>query len=218
MKYSDFIAIFVVIILKSCCKTYIMTTKKLLYIHGLSSSGNSSTAKNLSNQLPQLNVISPDLPINPTEALELLREICRTELPDLVIGTSMGGMFAQQMHGYTKILVNPSFHVSKFMRKNLGVQPFLNTREDGVASYEISHALCDEYLEVENKQFESITIYDIENTYALFGEKDELVNCQEEYASYYDNFEWFPGAHRLMYRDVKDTLVPLAVKILGLTS
>ena len=192
-----------------------MKPKKLLYIHGLSSSGNSSTAKNLAQLLPDMEIIAPDLPINPVESIRLLHEICKSELPDIIIGTSMGGMFAQQMHGYKKILVNPSFHVSDFLRRNIGVQAFLNSRKDGVTTYEVTNSLCDQYFEMENSQFKGITPFDCENTYALFGEKDELVNCQTEYLQYYKKMERFSGAHRLTFNDVQDVIVPLVEKILS---
>ena len=191
-----------------------MKTKKFLYIHGLSSSGNSSTAKNLAQLLPDMEIIAPDLPINPIDAIRLLQEICKSESPDIVIGTSMGGMFAQQMHGYKKILVNPAFHVSEFMRKNIGVQAFLNLRKDGATTYEVTNSLCDKYFEMENHQFDRITSFDRENTYALFGEKDELVNCHLEYLQYYQKFEWFSGSHRLTFNNVQDVVVPLIEKIL----
>lgn len=181
---------------------------KLLYIHGLSSSGASSTAKNLRILLPEASVIAPDLPINPREALALLSEIGKNESPDIIIGTSMGGMFAQQMHGFKKILVNPSFHVSEFMRRNIGIQPFLNTRQDGAASYEITNSLCDEYFEIEQYQFEGITAYDRENTYALFGDKDELVDCSREYLTHYKKQSRFSGSHRLTFDDVQKVVVP----------
>ena len=191
-----------------------MKNKKLLYIHGLSSSGNSSTAKNLAQLLPDADIIAPDLPINPVEAIRLLQEICKSELPEIIIGTSMGGMFAQQMHGYKKILVNPAFHVSEFLRKNIGVQAFLNSRKDGATTYKVTNLLCDEYLNIENRQFEEITPFDRENTYALFGEKDELVNCQKEYLQYYEKFEWFSGAHRLTFNDVQKVVMSLVKRIL----
>ncbi|NDW12016.1 hypothetical protein D0T50_03830 [Bacteroides sp. 214] len=70
---------------------------KLLYIHGLSSSGASSTAKNLRILLPEASVIAPDLPINPREALALLSGIGKNESLGIIIGTSMGGMFAQKI-------------------------------------------------------------------------------------------------------------------------
>ena len=191
-----------------------MKQKKILYIHGLSSSGNSNTAKHLSNLLPEVEIIAPDLPIHPIDALRLLQEICKTESPDIIIGTSLGGMFAQQMHGYKKILVNPAFHVSEFLRKNTGVQAFLNARKDGKTTYEVTKSVCDEYYDMESVQFEGLTPFDYENTYALFGEKDELVNCHKEFLQYYKKFEWFSGSHRLALNDIQNVVVPLIERIL----
>ena len=191
-----------------------MKNNKLLYIHGLSSSGNSNTAKNLALLLPDVEIIAPDLPIQPIEALQLLQEICKTESPDIIIGTSMGGMFAQQMHGYKKILVNPAFHVSEFLRTKTGIQDFLNARKDGETTYDVTKSLCDEYFEMESSQFEGLTPFDYENTYALFGEKDELVNCHKEFLQYYKKFEWFSGSHRLALNDIQNVVVPLIERIL----
>ena len=75
-----------------------MVMKTILYIHGLSSSGASGTARHLQALLPDMRVIAPDLPIDPDEALAMLRDLVATERPDIVIGTSMGGMFAQQLY------------------------------------------------------------------------------------------------------------------------
>jgi len=191
-----------------------MKNKKLLYIHGLSSSGNSNTAKNLAFLLPDVEIIAPDLPIHPIKALRLLQEICKTESPDIIIGTSMGGLFAQQMHGYKKILVNPAFHVSEFLRTKTGIQDFLNARKDGETTYDVTKSLCDEYFEMESIHFEGLTPFDYENTYALFGEKDELVNCHKEFLQYYKKFEWFSGSHRLALNDIQNVVVPLIERIL----
>lgn len=116
---------------------------KIIYIHGLSSSGMSSTATNLRALLPECEVLSPDLPIAPDKAYDMLCRLCNEEQPRLLIGTSMGGMFAQQVRGYRKILVNPAFHVSAFMRTQLGIREFLNPRQDGATHYEITPDLCD---------------------------------------------------------------------------
>ena len=76
-----------------------------------------------------MRVIAPDLPIDPDEALAMLRDLVATERPDIVIGTSMGGMFAQQLYDCRKILVNPAFHVSRTMRRQIGVCVLSSIRE-----------------------------------------------------------------------------------------
>lgn len=189
--------------------------RKILYIHGLSSSGNSNTVNTLRQLLPNDCILAPDLPIEPIEALEMLRKLCSNESPSIVIGTSMGGMFAQQLHGYRKILVNPAFHVSDFMKKNIGIQPFFNSRVDGATSYEITQELCDSYAKLESNQFVSIKPFDVQNTYALFGINDELVDCSQEYLKYYKHKAEFDGGHRLSHLNIEQIIVPLVDSILN---
>ena len=86
--------------------------KKIIYLHGLGSSGSTKTADYLRTKLPDTEVISPDIPLEPKSALRELNKLCHDVNPDIIIGTSMGAMYAQQMHGFRKILVNPAFHVS----------------------------------------------------------------------------------------------------------
>ena len=57
------------------------------------SAGSTHTAQILRDQMPEATVIAPDLPIHPAEAMDLLHNLVDTEKPDLVIGTSMGGMY-----------------------------------------------------------------------------------------------------------------------------
>lgn len=64
--------------------------KKILYVHGFGSSGQSGTVTRIREVLPQATVIAPDLPIHPEEAMALLHKVCEQEHPDLIIGTSMG--------------------------------------------------------------------------------------------------------------------------------
>lgn len=186
----------------------------VMYIHGLSSSGASSTATNLHKLLPQYDVLSPDMPIQPQEALTMLKELCELYNPELIIGTSMGGMFAQQLRGYKKILINPAFHVSEFMRTQPGVHDFLNQRKNGETKYEITSELCDSYQLIEANQFANITDFDIKNTYALFGTQDTLVHGHNEYIDYYKNAMWFEGEHRLNFEVIKNIVVPLVQIIL----
>ncbi|WP_287828462.1 YqiA/YcfP family alpha/beta fold hydrolase, partial [Bacteroides sp.] len=90
---------------------------KIIYVHGLSSSGATASAQNIQALLPQYQVVAPDMPLPPQQALQLLTDLVAELQPVLVVGTSMGAMFTQQLHGQTKILINPAFHVSQLMRK-----------------------------------------------------------------------------------------------------
>lgn len=187
--------------------------KKILYIHGLSSSGSSTTVTELRRLLQDIDVIAPDLPIKPLCALEVLESICRERNPSVIVGTSMGGMFAQQIRGIPTIIVNPAFHFSEFMRLNLGTQSFLNKRENGETEYQITNELCDEYLQIEKSQFVGINDWDIANTYGLFGVEDSLVNCRAEYLQHYTQVFSFNGGHRLTLENIEEVVVPLINKI-----
>ena len=71
---------------------------KVLYLHGFGSSGASGTVDLLRREFwnrpeaDRLQVVAPDLPVDPLDALPLIHSILEKEEPMLVIGTSMGAM------------------------------------------------------------------------------------------------------------------------------
>ena len=90
--------------------------KKILYLHGFASSGASGTVEILRrvfwekvDAASRATIVAPDIPLDPLVAMPMLEELAYDEMPDLIIGTSMGGMYAQQLHGFTRICVNPAF-------------------------------------------------------------------------------------------------------------
>ena len=151
--------------------------KNIVYLHGLSSSGNSRTGNQLRLLFPDVNVITPDIPVYPSKALPKLREIL-TELDPketVVVGTSMGGMYCQQMTGFQRILVNPSFHVSEHLKESLGkCLPFFSPRQDGQSEFEVTERLVSEFEEMEKHQFDNAG----GDVTALFGTRDNVVNCK----------------------------------------
>ena len=115
----------------------LMVNKKLVYVHGFMSSGATHTAKILQEYMPQCTVIAPDLPIHPKEAMELLRKIQADERPDIIIGTSMGGMYTEMLYGTDRICVNPAFQMGSTISESnmLGKQVYQNPRKDGTGGY-----------------------------------------------------------------------------------
>ena len=87
--------------------------KVIVYLHGFGSSGQSSTVKHLRRVMNKCDVLAPDIPVNPAEALPFLKDYCERNNPDLIIGTSMGGMYAMQMYDYKRICVNPALRMSE---------------------------------------------------------------------------------------------------------
>ena len=190
---------------------------KIIYFHGFASSGATGTAESLRRMLPEVQVISPDIPVDPSEALPYLRSLCVQEQPDLIIGTSMGAMYAQQMFGFRKILVNPAFNMSTLSKVfKTGEHKFLNGRKDSAKTFKITKEIIQKQNMMERQQFKGITDFDRENTYGLFGIHDTTVNCYDLFKKHYKNAQRFEGEHHLNEKALRTAVVPLAKQILGL--
>ena len=189
----------------------------IVYFHGLSSSGNSRTGKKLRELFPNENVLTPDIPVNPKKALQFLKSFVSRLDPEktIIVGTSMGGMYAQQMTGFKRILVNPAFHVSNTLKKELGKKlPFYSTREDGELNFTVTESLVKEFQDMESKQFDNAT--DPENVTALFGTRDTVVNCKTEYLQHYSDYADFDGEHQLSAENIENIVTPLIKEKSGL--
>ena len=183
---------------------------KVIYFHGFGSSGEGSTVRTLSELLPDRTVIAPDIPVDPKEALPFLKDLCAKEQPDVVVGTSMGGMYAQQMRGFKRICVNPSFNISK--RKHIlreGTFEFFNRRKNGQTTFTITSEIIAHFVEMEERQFDGITNEDRENVYGLFADNDTTVNCEDIFRQHYKNVIHFHGEHRLNRQVIEEVLLPL---------
>lgn len=193
----------------------VMAGKKILYVHGFCSSGQSGTVHLLRTLLPNTVVIAPDLPLHPEEAMTLLRETCAIEKPDLVIGSSMGGIYAEMLYGFDRILVNPAFEMGDTMTHHgmLGKQQFLNPRRDGVQEFIVTKALVKEYKEITEQCFAKVDEVERQRVTGLFGDKDPLVDTFELFNSHYPNALHFHGAHQLLDRVAVHYLVPVIRQI-----
>ena len=189
----------------------LMAGKTVLYVHGFASSGQSGTVRRLQEVLPEARVIAPDLPIHPHEALALLYDVCQQEKPDLIVGTSMGGMFAEQLRGYDRICVNPALDIAETMRAHglTGTQQFQNPRQDGVQEFYVDKALVKEYREVSELRFQNMTDDDRQRVYGLFGDEDELVDTYDMFHEHYPQALYFHGEHRMNDRSFMHSVLPV---------
>lgn len=190
----------------------IMKGKKILYVHGFSSSGQSGTVVKIREMLPGATVVAPDLPLHPAEAMDLLHHTCETENPDLIIGTSMGGMYAEMLYGYDRILVNPAFQMGDTMLKHgmLGKNTFLNPRQDGVQEFIVTKALVEEYKEITAKCFAGVTEEEsCDRVYGLFGDEDPVVHTRDLFSQHYRNAISFHGEHRMNDKILLHSVLPV---------
>lgn len=192
---------------------------KLIYFHGFASSGASGTVQLLRDLLPSAEVIAPDIPVDPLEALEMLHALVEETQPDLIIGTSMGGMYAQQMHGHLRLCVNPAFQMSSLSKAmHTGEHRWLNGRKDKAKTFRISAETIQHFRQMERRQFDGITPDDRALCYGLFGVNDEFVNPLNAYNTfrkYYDHAERFDGGHQLNEKVLRKVVMPLVRQLLG---
>ena len=175
----------------------IMSGKKILYVHGFCSSGQSGTVTKLKEFLPETVFITPDIPLHPQEAIDLLHKICEEEKPDLIIGTSMGGMYAEMLYGFDRILVNPAFQMGDTILKNnmLGKNTILNPRKDGIQDFIMTKSMLEEYKEITGLCFTGVNKEERDNhVYGLFGDNDPTVHTFDLFSKHYTNAIHFHGA------------------------
>lgn len=197
-----------------------MTT--ILYIHGFASSGASGTPQMLRQMLYEqgVRVLSPDVPVMPAEAFPFLQNLVAAQKPDLIIGTSMGAFYAEQLRNTFRILVNPSFQMARLLTfRGMGRRDFLNKREDGAKDFKVDKTMIEQFGTLEKGSFKNITDSDRAKVWGLFGEKDESVNHQKEFLRHYDpsHFRLFDGGHRLNDKILNHSVVPLVRELLHLS-
>lgn len=185
--------------------------KKLLYVHGFGSSGESGTVRRLRQVFPNTTIIAPDLPIHPEEAVALLHRICSDEQPDIILGTSMGGMYTEQLRGFDRICTNPALCIADTMHEHgmTGTQQFQNPRKDGVQTFYVDKALVKEYRQVSEQRFIGLDDDDRRRVYGLFGDEDNLVDTYDLFHAHYPQAIHFHGEHRMDDRSFMHSVLPV---------
>ena len=228
--------------------------KKIIYLHGFSSAGSTGTATELRNHFYPLGieVLSPDIPVMPRDAVPFLKNYIQENLGNptaaadsIIIGTSMGAMYAELQRGYRRILVNPSFQMSRtltFMHLGKNVQ-FQNPRRDGATQFKVDREMTAQFKALETpvkkgrdlnpeylgqRVLQGITAEEQQLVWGLFGLRDRTVNFQKEFQQQYAtgaaapapaatdrHFQTFDGEHRLNSQILKKNVIPLIEKIMS---
>ena len=192
--------------------------KKIMYLHGFGSSGASGTVELLRKEFWKAEpahravIVAPDIPLDPVAAMPMLEELAYDEMPDLIVGTSMGGMYAQQLHGFTRICVNPSFWPSKkYDLLYVGKHKWLNRRKDGETEFHVTKEIIAHFQEMEAHQFDGVTDDDRMLCHGLFGTEDTLISSETRpvFERLYPGMSHeFQGGHRMNAEVVEHTLLP----------
>ncbi len=200
---------------------------KILYIHGLGSGKNSETPKRLEEVMPEAKVLHPEIPINPTEAMQFLEDhFLKDTSIDLVMGSSLGGFYSLLLRHHKKLLANPALFADEDIEKGIGrgVQAFLSERENGAKTYVIDEAFIRGLAKVRDKIFHADPLHpgmpdqeQIDNTWAIFARNDELLAHHDDFCLLFrpDHAFRMKGEHRVSEDNMRKDIVPLIRRILG---
>ena len=192
--------------------------KKIVFLHGFYASGQCVPAVALREAFAgRAEVITPDLPMHPKEAVGYIRELIGDVKPDLLIGNSCGAFYAQMVApvvGIPALLGNPHFQMTEFLKQRIGEHEYKSPRKDGNQKFVIDEALINEFAEMETIQFDSCHPDFRDRIWGLFGEKDTLAHFEPLFLEHYNHSFHFPGGHTPTAEEVRAWYVPLAEKLL----
>ena len=191
---------------------------KILFLHGFYASGQCIPALTLQEVFEgKAQVLTPDLPTHPRMALELIKDICDNEKPDLLVGNSCGSFYAQMVAPTMEapaLLGNPHFRMTEFLKTRIGEHEYKSPRKDGNQWFYIDEALIQEFAELEAIQFDGCNPNSKDRIWGLFGEKDTLAHFEPLFLKHYSHSFHFPGGHTPTADEVRTWYVPLIEKLL----
>jgi predicted esterase YcpF (UPF0227 family) len=196
----------------------LMNGKPIMYCHGFGSAASSGTVKLIRQTFLNSRVVAFDIPVHPAEAIAFLKEKVAQEKPHLIIGTSMGGMYAEMLYGVDRICVNPAFEMGQTMKEHgmTGKQVWQNPRQDGETEFMVTKALVKEYHEMTEQNFVLLEAMSAEEkaeeqrrVWGLFGDADPVVHTFDLYRSHYPQAAHFHGEHRMDDRSFMNGVVPV---------
>lgn len=191
---------------------------RILFLHGFTSSGECEIASTLRSEFEySAEVVSPDLPLNPHDAMEMLLELCDSETFDIIVGSSCGAFYAQQLvrlTGVPAILVSPFFMMSEFLKPRIGIHDYKSPRKDGIQKFEITPELISSFEEVEQRQFDCYDEFNRTRIWGMFGSMYTLAHFRPLFNRYYQVSFDFDGPHTMTADNVINDLVPVIKQML----
>ena len=192
--------------------------KKILFLHGFFASGQCVPAVALREAFRgKAEVLTPDLPMHPGEAVRFIRELCQKEQPDVLVGNSCGSFYAQMIApalGIPALLGNPHFQMTEFLKPRMGAHQYKSPRRNGIQDFIIDEQLIAEFAEMQQHQFDGCTMYGKEHVWGIFGEQDTLAHFEPLFLEHYTHSFHFPGGHTPTGDEVRTWYVPLIERML----
>ncbi len=191
---------------------------KILFLHGFYASGQCVPAVALKAAFEgKAEVLTPDLPMHPKEAINFIRDLIDKEKPDALVGNSCGSFYAQMIApivGLPALLGNPHFRMTEFLKPRIGAHQYKSPRKDGNQDFVIDVQLIAEFAELEDRQFDNHNPKYKERIWGIFGEQDTLAHFEPLFLHYYSHSYHFPGGHTPTAEEVHKYYVPLIEKLM----
>ena len=195
-----------------------MRTTKILFLHGFFASGSCIPAQALKQAFAgKAEVLTPDLPLHPREALAFITKLCEREHPNVLVGNSNGAFLAQIVAsrlGIPALLGNPHFEMTCFLSERIGAHEYKSPRADGRQHFVIDQPLIDEFADIQVQQWDDWRPEMIDRIWGLFGENDHLAHFEPLFLQHYTHAYHFPGAHTPTAEEVWEYYVPLVKRLI----
>ena len=136
--------------------------KKILVLYRSDFFDDLQVLESLQSMLIDVKVVPVEISRPYRRVMRNLLKFCYDIKPDVIVGLSDCALFAQQLHGYKKVLVNPVLNISWGM-------------------------FTDECM-----QLGGITDFDKEHSYIFFAEENAQVNAYKEYSDSYKHVIRYP--------------------------
>jgi predicted esterase YcpF (UPF0227 family) len=192
--------------------------KKILFLHGFFASGQCVPAIALRESFEgRAEVLTPDLPMHPKEAISFINELIDHEKPNLLVGNSCGSFYAQMIApdvGIPALLGNPHFQMTDFLISRIGAHQYKAPRTDGNQDFIIDETLIKEFAELEAVQFNHCNPNFKDKVWGLFGEHDTLAHFEPVFLKHYSKSFHFPGGHTPTAEEVHTWYDPLVEQLL----
>ena len=190
-----------------------MRTTKILFLHGFFASGSCIPAQALKQAFAgKAEVLTPDLPLHPREALAFITKLCEREHPNSN-GSFLGQIVASRL-GIPALLGNPHFEMTCFLSERIGAHEYKSPRADGRQHFVIDQPLIDEFADIQAQQWDDWRPEMTDRIWGLFGENDHLAHFEPLFLQHYTHAYHFPGAHTPTAEEVWEYYVPLVKRLI----
>lgn len=184
--------------------------KTIIFLHGFFASGSCIPAVALKSAFAgECNVLTPDLPLRPNEALAYILRLCEQYDPILIVGNSCGAFYAQMVSAQWNVpalLSNPFFMMTEFLKQRKGEHQYKSPRADGKQNFVVDDNLIKEFEGLQSMQFSKCSEAKV---WGIFGDNDPIAHFEPMFLEHYEVSHHFPGAHTPTAEEINLYHVPL---------